>query len=148
MAGDGAAAEHKLGEVRDLAALADRPQDRRPWSYWMTPAVFQNEEGITCGYLAGTDQRWHSRAVTLLSARPETSGTALWVSAKNLTWLAFAHAQAGEVDQACATGLAASGAVRQAGSARHAAVLADVHADLEARYPGDSRVAELAEALR
>jgi hypothetical protein len=54
MTGDSAAAERKLGEARDLAAaLADRPHDRRPWAYWLNPAVFAKEEGITCAHLAG-----------------------------------------------------------------------------------------------
>jgi transcriptional regulator with XRE-family HTH domain len=148
MAGDAVAAERKLGEAENLAGeMAALPRDRRPWLYWMTAPYFPNQSGIACAYLAG-DPRWHMRALTLLATVPGRDGFGVWAPAQNLTYLAFAHARAGEVDQACATGLAASGAVRQAGSARHAAVLADVHADLEARYPGDSRVAELAEALR
>ncbi len=67
MAGDSAAAERKLADAQDLAAeAADRPQDRSPWSYWMTPEFFQNVAGFTCGYLASTDPCWHSRAVSLL----------------------------------------------------------------------------------
>ena len=148
MAGDGAAAERKLGDAHDLVAVIDDgPGERRPWSYWMTPAFFQNVAGFTCGYLAAVDPRWHSRAVDLLAARPETGDTALWAPAANLTHLAFAHARAGEVEEACTAALAASGAVRRTGSARHAATLGRIHADLQARWPGDVRVAELAEAL-
>jgi transcriptional regulator with XRE-family HTH domain len=145
MAGDSAAAERKLGEARDLAAtLADRPQDQRSWSYWLNPAVFVNEEGITCAYLAG-DPRWHRRAVELLAVKPDE--TALWAAAKNLTWLAFAHAQADDVGQACATALQASTAVRRTGSVPHAATLTQISADLTARHPADQRVVELADAL-
>lgn len=149
MAGDSAGAERGLGQAQDLAAaLANRSQDGRPWSYWMTPAFFQKVAGFTCGYLAGTDHRWHDRAVALLAARPETSEAALWAPAAYLTHLAFAHARAGDVEQACATAVDASGAARRTGSARHAAMLTQIHAGLQARWPGDTRVAELAEALR
>jgi len=149
MAGDGAAAERKLGDAEELVAVMDDgPRDRRAWSYWMTPAFFQNVAGFTCGYLAAADPRWHARAVDLLAARPETSQAALWAPAANLTHLAFAHARAGEVEPACSTTLAASRAVRRTGSVRHAATLGRIHADLQARWPGDARVAELAEALR
>ena len=120
----------------------------RARSYWMTPAFFQNVAGFTCGYLAAADPCWHARAVELLAARPKTSQTALWEPAANLTHLAFAHARAGDVEPACTTALAASEAARRTGSARHTATLGRIHADLNARWPGDARVAELAEALR
>jgi transcriptional regulator with XRE-family HTH domain len=151
MAGDTAAAQRKLGDARDLAsALAGRPQDRRPWSYWMQPGFFQDEEGITCAYLAGTDPRWHDRAVTLLTPErePQADGMALWATAANLTHLAFAHAQAGDVDNACTTALAASAGARRTGSARHAAMLNRIHANLQAQSPGDTRVTQLADAFR
>jgi transcriptional regulator with XRE-family HTH domain len=149
MVGDSAAAERKLGDAQDLAAaLAGQPQDQRPWSYWMTPAFFQDEEGITCAFLAGTGSRWHDRAVDLLAARPQATEMALWARAANLTHLAFAHAQAGDVDQACAAAVEASGATRRTGSARHAAMLSRIRAGLQAQWPGDTRVAELADALR
>ncbi len=111
----------------------------------MTPGFFRQEEGIACAYLAA-NPRWHARAVALLEAAVDgTSG--VWGPATSLTYLAFAHAQAGEVDRACAAALAASAAVRRSGSARCAVMLARVHADLGARYPRDERVAELADAL-
>jgi transcriptional regulator with XRE-family HTH domain len=145
MAGDAAAAERKLGEAEALVALADARQQRHPWSYWMTPAFFQNVSGFTCGYLAGADDRWLRRAVDLLAARADE--TALWAPAAAFTHLAFAHAQAGDLDQACSTALTAVGAVRRTGSARHTVVLSQVQETLQARWPGDSRVAELAAAL-
>ena len=146
MAGDSAAAERKLGEARDLAeATAGRPQDKRPWSYRLTPAVLANEEGITCAYLAGSGPSWHERAASLLTVTPDE--TALRAAAKNLTWLTFAHAQADDVGQACATALQASTAVRRTGSVPHAATLRQVSAELTARYPADQRVAKLADAL-
>jgi hypothetical protein len=148
LAGDADAADRRLGQAQDLAAaLAARPQDRRPWSYWMQPAFFCNEDGITSAYLAA-DPRWHARAVALLETADDGTSGGVWASAANLTWLAFAHVRADEVDQACATALAAADVVRRSGSVKCAVMLARVHADLSAQHPGDSRVAELADALR
>jgi transcriptional regulator with XRE-family HTH domain len=145
MTGDSDAAERKLGEAQEFAAeLAEQPGELRPWSYWMTPEFFRNEEGITCTYLAA-DPRWHARAVTLLEVPDETAG--IWSSAQNLAYLASAHAQAGEVDQACAAAVHASAVVRRSGSARYAALLTRIHADLQASYPHDAGVAELADAI-
>jgi hypothetical protein len=83
--------------------------------------------------------------VELLAVDPDES--ALWAAAKNLTWLAFAHSNAGDAGQACAAGLLASRAVRRTGSVPHAATLGQISADLTARYPDDQRVVDLADAL-
>lgn len=148
MAGDAVTAEGKLGEAQELAALVDEPRDRRPWSYWMTSAFFANVAGFTCGYLAGAAPGWHERAVDLLAARSHMDEVALWAPAANLTHLAFAHARAGDIGETCATAINAARAARRTGSARHTAVLAEMQADLQALWPNDTRVAELAEALR
>jgi transcriptional regulator with XRE-family HTH domain len=147
MAGDATAAQRKLGDAEDLAALADGP-DPAPWSYWMTPEFFQNEAGIVCGHLAGIGSTWHDRAATLLAGSPDDSGEGLWARAGTLTHLAYAHAQAGDLDQACGTAVEATALARRGGSVRLAEQLAGIHASLDARWPGDARVAELAEALR
>ena len=144
LAGDVVAAERKLGEAQDLAATL--PRQQRPWLYWLTPESFRDESGITCTYLAA-DPRWHARAVTLLQTPDQTADGGVWASAQNLTYLASAHAKAGKVDQACAAGVKASGVVQRSGSARCAAMLTRIHADLQASHPHDARVAELADAL-
>ncbi len=145
MTDDSDAAERKLGEAQEFAAeLAEQPAELRPWAYWMTPEYFRNGEGITAAYLAA-NPRWHTRAVTLLEVPDETAG--VWAGAQNLTYLASAHAQAGEVDQACAAAVQASGVVRLSGSARCEAMLGRIVADLQASHPRDARVAELADAL-
>jgi transcriptional regulator with XRE-family HTH domain len=146
MTGDRAAAERTLNEGRRLAAaFADRPADKRPWSYWMAPAYFRNHAGITCAYLAA-DPRWHAHAVALLA--DDATAPGLWAPAQNLAYLAYAHAQARDVTEACAAALKAMDAARLAGSARLTPVLAQVHAALRARYPGNAQVAELAQAIR
>jgi transcriptional regulator with XRE-family HTH domain len=144
LAGDATAADRKLGEAEALAAVVpDQPEQRRPWLYWMDPGWIHHETGIASSALA-SDSRWHARAVAALGT---AGGNGLWVSAGNLTFLASAHAKAGEVDSACAAGLEAAAANRRSGSRRNATRLARVHAELAAAYPGDPRVAELADAL-
>jgi transcriptional regulator with XRE-family HTH domain len=145
MTGDTAATDRKLSDARALAAvLSDEPGKRRPWLYWVTPGWLQNEAGIACSYLAA-DPYWHARAVTAL----ETTGSdGLWASARNLTFLAAAHAKAGDVGSACAAGLKAATAIRTSGSQRCTARLTQVCTELSARHRGDPRVADLADALR
>jgi transcriptional regulator with XRE-family HTH domain len=148
MAGNVAAAERKLGEASELAAQVDSSRGSKPWSYWLTPEFFQNAEGVTCGYLAGTAPGWHGRAITLLSAWAQGDGAALWARTSNLTHLAFTHAQAGDLDQACAVAIDAVQAARRSGSVRHAGRLAGIQSDLAARWAGDPRVDQLAEVMR
>jgi transcriptional regulator with XRE-family HTH domain len=148
LAGNADAADRKMGEAEELAAHAEEPPNRRPWSYWMTPAFFRREQGIISAWLAGSGPGWHRRAVDCLTADLPAGETTLRSPAISLTWLAVAHAQAGLVDQACSTATEAASAVRQSGSARLMDMLYRVHTDLTTRYPGDTRVADLAESLR
>jgi transcriptional regulator with XRE-family HTH domain len=148
LAGDAAQADARLREAERLAALLQDPAQCRPWTYWMTPAFFRKEEGITSAFLAGVSPAWHARAIDCLAlGRPGEKATLLH-PAERLTWSAYAHAEAGLLDEACATASEAGGAVRRAGSARLMDVVHNVHASLAVRYPGNARVAELAEALR
>jgi transcriptional regulator with XRE-family HTH domain len=147
MSQDTAAAERKLGEAESLAGQVSDVQVRRPWAYWMTPEFLQNVAGLTCGHLAGAGAAWHDRAVALLAARPQDE-TALWAPAANLTHLAFTHARAGDLDQASTTATEAAQAARRSGSVRLAARLTGIHAGLQARWPGDPRVDQLAEVMR
>ncbi|MGO9221942.1 MAG: helix-turn-helix domain-containing protein [Streptosporangiaceae bacterium] len=146
MADNAAAADRVLGEAQDLAEVAAPQTQEWPWLYWMTPGFFRAEGARACAYLS-SDPRWHTRAVTLL-APGDDAAPGTWAQAGDLTWLAFAHHRAGEVDPACAAVLQASGPVRAAASVRHARMLVRIHADLAARMPGDARVTELGEALR
>jgi transcriptional regulator with XRE-family HTH domain len=150
MAGDCAMTERKLGDTAEFAALLhDHTQDRRPWSYWMSPAWFQCQRGITLGWLAH-DPRFRDLAVTELesgyAALPDNEKPSAW-AALYLGHLAAVHARAGDVDKACAAGLQTAAISRQTGSVRLARMVAQVHAALSAQHPGDPRVAELADAL-
>ena len=149
-AGDSAAAERKLSESRDFAArLAERPQDRRPWSYFHSPAFFECEAGITLGCLAA-DPRYRKQATTALHAGygslPDEAKTSEW-GARYLAVLAGVHTQDGNVGEACTTAREVAGTMRLTGSVRLAEMLATVYTDLQARYPDDARVHELADAL-
>lgn len=148
LAKDVAKTDAKLADAERLAARSEDPAQRRPWSYWMTPAFFRKEEGITSAFLAGVSPAWHARALDCLAAGRPGEKAALLHPAERLTWSAYAHAEAGLLDEACTTASEAAGAVQQAGSARLMDVLTGIYASLAVRHPGDSRVAELAEALR
>jgi hypothetical protein len=150
MVGDYPAAERKLSDTTRFATLLDdRPQDRRPWSYWMSPAWFRCQRGITLSWLAH-EPRYRDRAVTELESGyaglPEDEKSSAW-AALYLGHLAAVYARAGDVDEACAAGLQTARISRLTGSVRLAGMLAQVHAAPAARYPNDPPVTGLAEAL-
>jgi len=145
MTGDAATAERKLGEAQDLAAQGQPAR----WSYWATPAYFDCMRGAALGYLAHID-RYRAQAIEALTAGYVSLGPDLarseWAAAY-LMHRAAVHARGGEVDEACADALRVVPIWRQANSTGLREMLAEVHADLAARYPGDARVKELADAF-
>lgn len=150
-AGDTVAAERKLADVAELAGqMTDRAQDRRPWLYWMSPQYFQCARGATLSLLAD-DPRYAEQAVALLESGyarlPEDQRSSAW-AARNLAYLAAVHARAGDADQASQAALQAARIARMTGSVRLRGMLTGLHARMAARWPGDPRVAGLAEALR
>jgi hypothetical protein len=150
MTGDAPAAERKLGEVLDLAGqMASRPERERPWSYWYTPQWFECQRGLALGYLAQTD-RYRTMAIEALTAGyaglgPDAARSE-W-GADYLVHRAAIHARGGDVAQACADAMQAAPVARQMNSASLRAMLAQLHAGLAARWPDDTRVTELAQAL-
>jgi hypothetical protein len=150
IAGDWRAAERKLGEAQDLiAALEDRPEDRRPWSYWMSSTWFRCQRGITLGWLAH-EPTYYGLAVTELksghSAMPENERLSAWAGLF-LVHLAAVHMRGGDVTQACTDAMRAAPIAQQTGSVRLAGMLTQLNAALQARHPGNPRVTELADAL-
>jgi transcriptional regulator with XRE-family HTH domain len=160
LAGDAAAAERCLGRAAELAtrltgtrALGssrwEARHDRHPWLYWMSPTDMQCKRGVSLGFLAG-DPRYHDRAVVELetgyAALPDEQRMTAW-GAKYPAHLAVVHARAGDVEQACAAALLAAGVTRRTGPSLAQRLAEQVSADLGARYPGDPRVQELADAL-
>jgi transcriptional regulator with XRE-family HTH domain len=151
MSGDSSAAERKLSETAELAALLEsRPQDRRPWSYWMSPAWFRCQRGATLGWLAH-EPRYRQLAVTELESGyaglPDDEKSSAW-AALYLGHLADVHMRAGEVAEACSAALQTAKIARTTGSVRLARMLSQVHRGVAARWPNDPQVTELTEALR
>jgi transcriptional regulator with XRE-family HTH domain len=150
-AGDAAAAERKIDETADLAGqLTERAQDRHQWLYWMTPAFFECARGAAFGLLAD-EPRYRERAVAALEAGyaglPDDQRSSAW-TAPTLARLAGVHVRAGDVEEASAVALQCADIARLTGSVRLRGMLTDLHAGMAARWPGDPRVTELADALR
>jgi transcriptional regulator with XRE-family HTH domain len=150
-AGDAAAAERKIDETAELAGyLTKRAQNRHPWLYWMTPAFFECARGAVFGLLAD-EPRYRERAVAALeggyAGLPSDQRLSAW-TAPTLARLAGVHVRAGDVEEASAVALQCADIARLTGSVRLRGMLTDLHAGMAARWPGDPRVAELAEAIR
>jgi hypothetical protein len=109
----------------------------------VSPTILSSPSNIDPIALASSPRYSHTAAIPAAA-----DSMALWATAANLTHLAFAHAQAGDMDNACTTALQASSAVRRTGSARHAALLTRICANLQTQSPNDPRVTQLAETLR
>lgn len=151
MTGDYRAMERAIGRAESLSALlADRPQDRRPWSYWMTPALFEAERGVTLASAAAGNARYCDRAVMALesgyAALPEAQRSSAWASLY-LAYLATVHARAGDVEQSCAVAMKCAQAARVPAAPRPTGMLRRLQGGLAARCPGDPRVAELGSVL-
>jgi hypothetical protein len=145
MTGDAQAAERKLGEAAELGGqLGAEPAE--PWSYWYSPGWLECQRGIALGYLAHIE-RYRTQAIEAM-ASAETCDSAAELTAGYVVHRAAIHARGGDPGEACADWVKAAAVARRMDSARLGAMLAGLHADLEARYPDDPRVAELAEALR
>jgi len=149
LAGDVAAAERCLGEAAELATGLSDHDDRHPWLHWMSPTDMRCKRGVSFGFLAG-DPRYHELAVAELeagyAALPDEQRLTAW-GAKYPAHLAIVHARAGDVGQACAAALRAARITRRTGPSLAQRLAQQVRTDLQARYPADPRVAELAGAL-
>ncbi len=151
MTGEARASERKLDEATTLAAqLADRPSEQRPWTYWCTPQWIEGTRGITLGYLAHID-RYRAQAIEALTA----GYTGLSEDMRHSEWAsdlvlhrAAVHVRGGDVAQACADAFLIVPVARKTDSANLRGMLGQLHAAMSARWPGDPRVAGLAEALR
>jgi transcriptional regulator with XRE-family HTH domain len=149
LARDTAAAERCLGQAAELTTGLSDHDSRHPWLHWMSPADMHCKRGVSLGFLAD-DPRYHARAVSELeagyAALPAEVRMTAW-GAKYPAYLAVVHARAGDVGAACTAALQAARIARRTGPSLAQRLALQVHADLEAQYPGDQRVAGLAEAL-
>lgn len=151
LTGDAHAAERKLGEIEELAArLAADPSQQRPWSYWATPQWFACDRGMTLGYLAHIP-RYRDQALAALTAGYEALDPDLRQSewaADYLVHRAAVHVRGGDQAEACADAMRVVPVWRRTDSASLGGMLAQLHAAMAARWPGDPHVGELAEAIR
>lgn len=150
MEGRGADTDRLLDQADELAGAArDRREEAPPWLYYHTDGFFDLQRGEAYGYLAD-DPLYHARAADALAAGyaalPASAQGSEW-GAEYLMHLAAVHARGGDLDQAAAAAMRAAGIARATGSARLRRILGRFRARLAARWPDDSRVAELAEAL-
>ncbi len=151
MEGRGADADRLLDEADQLAGCArERREEAPPWLYYHTDGFFDLQRGEAYGYLAAVPL-YHARAAAALAsgyaALPASAQDSEW-GAEYLVHLAAVHARGGDLDQASAVAMRAAGIACGTGSARLYQVLRRLRARLAARWPDDTRVAELAEALR
>jgi plasmid maintenance system antidote protein VapI len=150
--GDTAAAERKLDEVRRLAGqLGDRPEQERPWSYWYTAQWFECQRGKVLADLAAHADRYRIPAVEALTAGYQGLGADAAVSEWGTDYIvhrAAVHVHGGDLTQAVADALEAVPVAQITGSLRLRGMLTQLHAAMAARWPDDSRVAELADAIR
>jgi transcriptional regulator with XRE-family HTH domain len=146
MVGDAKAAERKLGLARDLAGRAQATH----WPYWATPKFFDCEAGVALGYLAHIP-RYHTQAIDLLTAGYKNLDPDLaraeWGGGAYLVHRAGIHARGGDVAEACADALRVVPIWRQANSVSLRGMLVQLHNGLAAKYPGEPRVKQLADAL-
>lgn len=147
MTGDAQKAERKLAEAADLAS---RPARQRPWLYWCTPQLFECRRGVALGYLAH-DGRYRAQAIEVLTAGYASLSADMrgseWV-ADVLLHRAAVHVRAGDVAEGCADALQVVPIWRRTNSVSLGGILTQLHTALQARYPADARVVELADALR
>ncbi len=149
MTGDAAMAERKLGESEELAEQV-ASQSVEPWTYWWSPQVSQCQRGISLGYLAHID-RYRVQAIEALTEGYAGLGPGVarseW-AADYLVHRAAIHVRGGDVAEACADARQVVPVARQTSSASLRGMLGQLHAQMAVRWPGDARVAELADALR
>ena len=120
-------------------------QPAEPWSYWWSLRWFECQRGLTLGYLAHIS-RYRTRAIEAL-ATTYTDVTGSELAAGYLVHRAAIHARGGDVAEARADAFQVVPIWRQTNSTGLRGLLIQLRTDLAARYPGDARVKELAEAL-
>jgi transcriptional regulator with XRE-family HTH domain len=151
LTGEYPAMERALGRADHLFEFfEDHPQDRRPWAYWMSTALFTGERGIVLAAAAMANPRYCGPAAAALqsghAALPESQRSSAWAGIY-LAYLANVHAKAGDLEQSVATALACAEIASRTGSPRLTTMLAQLNTALTRRHPTDPRVAQLTEAL-
>lgn len=149
--GDAQRAEKLIGDAAEMAADG-RPEQLRPWEYYyLTPGFFPLEHGVVFRLLGRANAKFNITAVRCLSDAlgqlPADARSSEWGALFGIH-LATAHAQGGDVRQACAVAVDAAGIARATRSPRLTSMLRRLRAGLATRWPREPSVTELAEALR
>ncbi len=152
MLGEAAAVGRRLDNaMRHADRAAGHPEDERAWTYWYTPAFFGVQRGLAWLYLGAADPVYNRKAIGALAAGVDaldaTARASEW-GANYLLYLARAHLQDGDADQACAMAGQAAGHARRLGSAALLGMLRRLHTRIARQWPDVPAVAEMGEALR
>jgi transcriptional regulator with XRE-family HTH domain len=151
LAGDASRASRLLDEAQQGAADADAA-DAREWEYYyLSPGFFDLVVGLTRVYLGRNDPGENARAVEALaaglSALPTEMRRSEWAG-EFIGHQATAHMQQGEAEAACSAIAEAADIARATSSKALLRKLRSIHGGMRARWPDDSGVAELRDALR
>jgi transcriptional regulator with XRE-family HTH domain len=157
-----ARAHAALGDARTATALADmaaeacaraaaRADERPPWLYYHSPALFACESGRVWLHLSAHDKRHAGKALGYLSS----GVAALDADARQSEWggsyvlhLASAHVLLGDVAAACDAVREAGDTARRLDSESLLTRARKMHKSVRGRWPGHPAVAALAESLR
>lgn len=150
MAGDMQAAERKLDDARRLAQLTmEHPNQKAPWSYYYSPALYTAECGLVHLHLSFHDRTHAGQAVASL-----TEGIAGFVDAKDSDWaaewryhLALAHMQNDDHTEACAVAGDALETAHKTGFDRLIIALQKLHQRMIDKFTGLPDVAEFGQIL-
>jgi transcriptional regulator with XRE-family HTH domain len=150
--GDAVAVDRKLIDAdRAEDQAREHADDRPPWLYYHSPGFFDVQRGRAWLHLGVHDPARNRRAVDALAAGiaqlDETARGSEW-GASYLLYLARAHMQAGDAEQACAVAMDAAAYARRLSSASLLAAVRRLHHQLAQRWPGYPGVEALGEAIR
>ncbi|RAY14690.1 hypothetical protein DPM19_13130 [Actinomadura craniellae] len=148
--GDQTATERTLDQVDVMAEAADAQRaEAPPWAYFHGSAFYALGRGATYRFLAEQSPAYAARSVDLL-----THGLTELGEARRSEWaawfvyqLATVHMLAGNRTEACRTAIDAADVVRVTRSPEMTGRLHRLHSRLAARWPTDTQVTELGEAL-
>ena len=149
--GESGAAIRKADEGSELVVLTDDQRDRTPpWAQYYTAPFYALERAFVYRYLGREDAALNVESIASFTAALDDLGSersSEW-AAEYSYHLALAYVQAGAPDKAHETAMEVLGAARSLASERLLARACQIHARLAARWPYDSCVTDLEEALQ
>ncbi|GAA4608247.1 hypothetical protein GCM10023195_32160 [Actinoallomurus liliacearum] len=151
LAGETREAERLLGEAQTAVTDAE-PASARPWEYYyLEPGFFALEAGVTNVYLGRNDPKRNAQAVEHLTGGlaelPTEMRNAEWAG-EYIAHQAVAHFQASEAEAAGAAVLEAARIAHATSSESLLRRLRGIHSRMSQKWPTDSAVTVLLDALR